>query len=56
MTLAMKKIFNVLPKKFGCNAVCGKMFLGTNISKNLLTLNASNGQTVERIDSACTKF
>ena len=43
-------------RKFGFSAVHGKMFLVTIISKNLWTLKAANGQTVERIAYARTKF
>ena len=39
-------------RKIGSSAVHGKIFL----SKNVWNLKPTNGQAVERIDYACTKF
>ena len=43
-------------KSVGPSAIHGKMFLVTIISKNLLTLKASNGQMVERTNYARENF
>ena len=45
---------NYMLSKLGSSAVQGKMFLVKIILKNLRTLKASNNQTRERIDYACT--
>ena len=51
--IALKNVQTKQHKRiFGSTAVHGKMFLVTNISKNLRILKAANGQTVECIDYA----